>query len=576
MCAVQYALWSGMCYVTPLLGGYVADAYLGRYKAILLFSSTYLVGLGLTAFATAPALDSANTATPALLFVGIYTIAIGTGGIKPNVSTFGADQFKDSCPQDTEEKASFFLYFYGSINLGALISYSLVAYICQYGVGGLGGEPWGFTVGFTIPCIAMAIAIVLFVAGSRRYTICGPVGGSMMSKSAAIIKDAVLLSMGDNGSAVHGAHWLNRASVLYGGKHMDSDVQAVRGLWRLMPLLAMQVPYWAVYAQMSTAFQNQGCQMDLSLNKSISVPVSALNIFDTLAILVLIPVFDRVIFPLVLAMQSWRSARRGRSTSQPIVMAGSTPGMSPLVKIGWGFAFAGAAVVVAGLVEVWRKAQVAAGDHAPVSHCLGGTASDYQYTQFQMYYRSGNPADKPAHCWQVPGCNQLDASGFLASMCILCDVIPRASSLSILWQIPQFILIGTSEILASVSAMEFFYSEAPASMKSTSSALNLLTTALGSWVTIPLIALVNMGSEERQWVPEDLNHGHLELFFFLLAGVSTAESGQVLRVLSLVLPSRLMCSTAVTTLSLSAMQGWMFFCASLMALEREIAETCRF
>jgi len=46
--------------------------------------------------------------------------------------------------------------FYWSINLGALISYTLVAYICQYGAGpDLGGEEWGFFVGYTIPSIMM-------------------------------------------------------------------------------------------------------------------------------------------------------------------------------------------------------------------------------------------------------------------------------------------------------------------------------------------------------------------------------------------------------------------------------------
>jgi hypothetical protein len=35
----QYSLWSGVCYVTPLLGGWIADSYLGRYRSIMLFSS---------------------------------------------------------------------------------------------------------------------------------------------------------------------------------------------------------------------------------------------------------------------------------------------------------------------------------------------------------------------------------------------------------------------------------------------------------------------------------------------------------------------------------------------------------
>ncbi|CAM9091516.1 unnamed protein product, partial [Phaeothamnion confervicola] len=94
-------------------------------------------------------------------------------------------------------------------------------------------------------------------------------------------------------------------------------------------------------------------------------------------------------------------------------------------------------------------------------------------------------------------------------------------------QIPQFLLIGTSEILTSVTAMEFFYSQAPPEAKSTSAALNLSTTALGSWITIPLLFAANHGvfagrrggrdNAWRPWVPSDLNDGKLECYFLVLA-----------------------------------------------------------
>ena len=49
-----------------------------------------------------------------------------------------------------------FFRFYWSINLGALISYTLVAYVCQYGIPSLGGAEWGFFVGYSIPAIMMS------------------------------------------------------------------------------------------------------------------------------------------------------------------------------------------------------------------------------------------------------------------------------------------------------------------------------------------------------------------------------------------------------------------------------------
>ena len=94
----QVNIWMGTCYVTPILGAIVADSYLGRYKTIMLFSSFYLVGLLLLA-ATNLAVDRTNLSwsnVNFMLFAALYIIAVGTGGIKPNVSSFGADQFDET------------------------------------------------------------------------------------------------------------------------------------------------------------------------------------------------------------------------------------------------------------------------------------------------------------------------------------------------------------------------------------------------------------------------------------------------------------------------------------------------
>lgn len=63
--------------------------------------------------------------------MGLYLVALGTGGIKSNVNTFGADQFDVSIEQDRIEKESFFNWFYFAINIGAFISLTGIAYICQ-------------------------------------------------------------------------------------------------------------------------------------------------------------------------------------------------------------------------------------------------------------------------------------------------------------------------------------------------------------------------------------------------------------------------------------------------------------
>jgi len=130
-----FQLWSGCVYVTPLVGGYIADVYLGRYRTLLVFSGFYLLGLLLFIFGAVP-----SAINPSLVFTAMYVIAMAAGGIKPNASTIGADQFDTRYPQDKAEAAQFFSFFYFSINLGALVSYTVVSYVAQNGVATLGGK----------------------------------------------------------------------------------------------------------------------------------------------------------------------------------------------------------------------------------------------------------------------------------------------------------------------------------------------------------------------------------------------------------------------------------------------------
>ena len=100
--------------------------------------------------------------------------------------------------------------------------------------------------------------------------------------------------------------------------------------------------------------------------------------------------------------------------------------------------------------------------------------------------------------------------------------------------------MGVSEILASITALEFFYSQAPLAMRSVTSSLNLFMNALGefitrfiiavacilktcilflgSWITIPLLMIVN-SDPNNEWVPTNIDQGHLEWYFFLLAAL---------------------------------------------------------
>lgn len=119
----------------------------------------------------------ATTSQRAVCFVALYMIALGTGGIKPCVSSFGADQFDETDNTEKEKKSSFFNWFYLSINIGALIASSVLVWI-QMNVG------WNW--GFGIPAVAMGIAVVFFFLGSPLYRLQKP-GGSPLTRIIQVI-----------------------------------------------------------------------------------------------------------------------------------------------------------------------------------------------------------------------------------------------------------------------------------------------------------------------------------------------------------------------------------------------------
>ncbi|XP_024923285.3 protein NRT1/ PTR FAMILY 7.3 isoform X2 [Ziziphus jujuba] len=100
------------------------------------------------------------------------------------------------------------------------------------------------------------------------------------------------------------------------------------------------------------------------------------------------------------------------------------------------------------------------------------------------------------------------------------------SSLSIFWQVPQYMLIGASEVFMYVGQIEFFNGQAPDGLKSFGSALCMTSISLGNYVSSLLVTIVMKFSTRDDmpgWIPGNLNKGHLDRFYFLLAALTTAD-----------------------------------------------------
>ena len=124
----------------------------------------------INALSTLPQLSPADsdfkTLNAVLNGIGLLVIAIGTGGIKPCVSSFGGDQFH---PEDDKNTSLFFDLFYWAVNAGSLISTFVSPLLRESTCGSLGTEDSCFFIAFGVPVILMAIALFAFLAGTKYY-----------------------------------------------------------------------------------------------------------------------------------------------------------------------------------------------------------------------------------------------------------------------------------------------------------------------------------------------------------------------------------------------------------------------
>lgn len=96
----------------------------------------------------------------AVFYLGLYLIALGSGRIKSCVYLFGADQFDETDPKEWVKKGSFSNWFFFIVNIGSLISSSLLVYI---------QENTGWGIGFKIPALFTGMAIANFFLGTSVY-----------------------------------------------------------------------------------------------------------------------------------------------------------------------------------------------------------------------------------------------------------------------------------------------------------------------------------------------------------------------------------------------------------------------
>ena len=121
--------------------------------------------------------NKASTLQLAVFYGALYTLAIGTGGTKPNISTIGADQFDDFHPKEKAQKLSFFNWWMFSIFFGTFFANTVLVYL---------QDNVGWALGYGLPTLGLLISVSIFVLGTPFYRHRKPTG-SPFTKMAKVI-----------------------------------------------------------------------------------------------------------------------------------------------------------------------------------------------------------------------------------------------------------------------------------------------------------------------------------------------------------------------------------------------------
>ncbi|KAI0254495.1 peptide transporter PTR2A [Lactifluus subvellereus] len=407
------------CYVTPLLGAYIADEKWGRFNTIAVSVAITLVGHIILIISSIPPTIVHPKGALAALCLAIVVMGLGTGGFKANIAPLVAEQQRHPRAFISQTKSGervivnptlttsrIYMYFYFFINVGAMVGQISMTFAEKYD---------GFYLAFTLPTVVFLLCPIVLFLGRNRYRRYPP-QGSVLAKSIKLWSYAARGRWSLNPIALYKNlkaedFWESaKPSNIPDSQRPvwmtfdDKWVEEVRRGLKACSVFTWYPLYWLAYNQMVNNLTSQAATMVTN-----GVPNDVINNLDPLALIIFIPICDLFVYPGLRKIGI---------------------NFTPIKRITAGF-FAGSAAMV------WA-------------------------TVVQHYIYKTNPCGK------------------LVSTCQDANGNPVTSSLNVWIQSGSYILIAFSEILASITGLEYAFTKAPRNMKSLVMAVFLFMTAISS------------------------------------------------------------------------------------------------
>ncbi|WOK97021.1 hypothetical protein Cni_G05729 [Canna indica] len=480
----------GTAFLLALLGGFLTDAFFTTYHVYLISALMEFLGLVLlTVQAKSPALmppacnpsraqcDAVSGGKAAMLFAGLYLAALGVGGIKGSLPAHGAEQFDASSPQGRKARSTFFNYYVFCLSCGGLIAVTLVVWVED----NLGWE-WGLT----IATVTIFLSVPVFLAGSSTYRSKIPTG-SPLTTIAKVLVAAILSSNQNPRIAV-----VDRAPSPVNAEEENAKGGVVHG------------------DAEAGASGDVNCLNRAAERKSIRLACSADEIEDVKVVLKLLPIFlSTIMLSCCLAQLSTFSIQQAATMNTRVGALTVPPASLPIFPI----------------VSIMLLAPLY--DHVVLPLARRVTKSEAGVTHLQ---RIGFGLLMSVVAMAVAGMVETKRKRVARDAGLL-DSSSSAAPLPItfLWLAFQYLFLGTADLFTLAGMLEFFFSEAPARMRSLATALSWASLAMGYYLSSVLVMVVNHvtgggGGGREAWLSgKSLNHYHLERFYWLMAALSTVN-----------------------------------------------------
>lgn len=474
--------WSAATNFAPVIGAFVADSTVGRFSIIVFGSIATLMGMILLWMTSVipqarppPCIQSSdNCVSPTypqliLLCSSLGLMSIGAGGIRASSLAFGADQLeRNGTLKSARALESYFSWYYVSAAFAALLAMSCIVYI-QDNLG------WG--IGFGVPVILMLLAVISFFLASPYYVKLKPSSSLLMGFVQVIVasyrkghlkissqeKDVVYHIRKGSMSVVPSEtlRFLNKACIIIDpNQELTSDGKATDP-WTLCTI--DQVEELKALIKVIPLWST-GIMINATMSQSAFPVLQATSMDRHVTPSFEIPAASLGTF-LVISLTIWITLYDRVILPLASKVMGKTVRISPKSRMGIGLFISFITMIVTSFVEYIRRTN----------------AIKFGYLENEV------------------------------------------SNMSAFWLVPQNCLCGLAEAFNAIGQNEFYFSEFPRSMSSIASTLMGLGMSVGNLFASFIMSTIDdiTGRDGNEsWVSSDINKGHLDYYFLVLAGLS--------------------------------------------------------